>query len=64
MYQVKIDSIPYRDWYLNQPVEWRIRMFEIRVEHEAYIQYQEQRAAKLEIMILQTARYLAGLRKV
>jgi hypothetical protein len=58
MHQVKLDTIPYKDWYRNQPIEWRNRMFEIRVEHEAYAQYQEQRAAKLEILNLQTARFL------
>lgn len=58
MYQLKADTIPYKDWYRNQPIEWRTRMFEIRVEHEAYAQYQEQRTAKLEMLNLQVARYL------
>lgn len=58
MYQARLDTIPYKDWYRNQPIEWRNRMFEIRVEHEAYTQYQEQRAASLEILNLQVARFL------
>jgi len=62
MRQIKIDTIPCKDWYRNQSLEWRNRMFEIRVEHEAFAQYQEQRASKLEILNLQVARYLRDRR--